>query len=93
MKILWLTLYINSPHKRKKLIDVLSVGEPPLAVNPASKVDSVVVGTSIDFTGDLHIGASTPFPRGGKSLFIEPRKLTYDKPLASTCALHGYRYF
>jgi len=39
------------PHKGKKLIDVLAVGESPAVVYPASEVDSVVVRASMESAG------------------------------------------
>ena len=39
------------PHKGKKLIDVLAVGEPPAVVYPASKLDSVVIRASMESAG------------------------------------------
>jgi hypothetical protein len=39
------------PHRGKKLIDVLAVGETPAVVYPASEVDSVVVRASMESAG------------------------------------------
>ena len=39
------------PHKGKKLIDVLAVGESPAVVYPASEVDAVVVRASMESAG------------------------------------------
>jgi hypothetical protein len=36
------------PHKRKKLTDVLAVGDPPAVVYPASKVDFGVVRADME---------------------------------------------
>jgi hypothetical protein len=40
--------YMDSPHKRKRLINSLAFGEIPAVVYPASKVDSVVVRADME---------------------------------------------
>lgn len=48
---MWPNPLYGLPHKGKKLIDVLAVGETPAVVYPASEVDSVVVRASMESAG------------------------------------------
>lgn len=47
------------PHKRKKLIDILAVGDAPAVVYPASKVDSGVARADMESASPMRQSVRT----------------------------------